>query len=173
MDDLNGFGGAMRPVVFAVALLFASAAVSAATLTAVNGTVMVNTGASYAPAQVGANLAENHRLMVLANSTATIEYESCALSVSANQVIAVGTEQDCRARLSYAPGDPEGGGAGTGGGTGGGAGAGGGTATATSVATTTTATTVTTASLVAGAAVAVTAAGVIGKGISDMNDASR
>ena len=31
----------------------------------------------------------------------------------------------------------------------------------------------TTASLVAGAAVAVTAAGVIGKGISDMNDASR
>lgn len=147
----------MRLVVFAVALLFASAAVSAATLTAVNGTVMVNTGASYAPAQVGANLAENHRLMVLANSTATIEYESCALSVSANQVIAVGTEQDCRARLSYAPGDP----------------AGGGTATATSVATTTTATTVTTASLVAGAAVAVTAAGVIGKGISDMNDASR
>jgi len=161
MDDLNGFGGAMRLVVFAVALLFASAAVSAATLTAVNGTVMVNTGASYAPAQVGANLAENHRLMVLANSTATIEYESCALSVSANQVIAVGTEQDCRARLSYAPGDPAGGGAG------------GGTATATSVATTTTATTVTTASLVAGAAVAVTAAGVIGKGISDMNDASR
>ncbi len=161
MDDLNGFGGAMRLVVFAVALLFASAAVSAATLTAVNGTVMVNTGASYAPAQVGANLAENHRLMVLANSTATIEYESCALSVSANQVIAVGTEQDCLARLSYAPGDPAGGGAG------------GGTATATSVATTTTATTVTTASLVAGAAVAVTAAGVIGKGISDMNDASR
>lgn len=161
MDDLNGFGRAMRPVVFAVALLFASAAVSAATLTAVNGTVMVNTGASYAPAQVGANLAENHRLMVLANSTATIEYEACALSVSANQVIAVGTEQDCRARLSYAPGDPAG------------AGAGGGTATATSVATTTTATTVTTASLVAGAAVAVTAAGVIGKGISDMNDASR
>jgi hypothetical protein len=163
MDDLNGFGGAMRPVVFAVATFFASAAVSAATLTAVNGTVMVNTGASYAPAQVGANLAENHRLMVLANSTATIEYESCALSVSANQVIAVGTEQDCRARLSYAPGDPAGGGGG----------AGGGAATATSVATTTTATTVTTASLVAGATVAVTAAGVIGKGVNDMDDASR
>ena len=173
MDNRYCFGGVVKRLGTAASLLFASATVYSATLTEVSGSVMVNTGSSYAPAQVGVNLAENHRLMVLANSTATIEYESCALSVSANQVIAVGTEQDCRARLSYAPGDPEGGGAGTGGGTGGGAGAGGGTATATSVATTTTATTVTTASVVAGGAVAVTAAGLIGKGVNDMNDASR
>ena len=140
-----------------ISLAFASATVYSATLTEVSGSVMVNTGSSYAPAQVGVNLAENHRLMVLADSAATIDYGSCALNLSANQVIAVGTEQECLARLSYAPGDPAGG-------AGGGAGTGGGTATAT---------TVTTASAVAGGAVAVTAAGMIGKRVKDMDDASK
>ena len=172
MDDPYFFGGVVKRVGVGISLAFASATVYSATLTEVSGSVMVNTGSSYAPAQVGVNLAENHRLMVLADSAATIDYGSCALNLTSNQVVAVGTEQECLARLSYAPGDPAGG-AGTGGGAGGGAGAGGGTATATSVATTTTATTVTTASVVAGGAVAVTAAGMIGKGVKDMNDASR
>lgn len=172
MDNRHLVGGFVKHIAIAISLLMASATVSSATLTEVSGSVMVNTGSSYAPAQVGVNLAENHRLMVLADSAATIDYGSCALNLSANQVIAVGTEQECLARLSYAPGDPAGG-AGTGGGAGGGAGAGAGTATATSVATTTVTTTVTTASLVAGGAVAVTAAGMIGKGVKDMDDASR
>lgn len=91
---------AMVSLGFSVSAAQAESA-SVATLTQVDGKVMVNKGKGFVTAKAGMGLAENDRLITLdASSAAVVFADGCVNNVKANSVLAVSKTAGCKAQAA-------------------------------------------------------------------------
>ena len=83
----------------AAAILLAGTVAQAATLSSIQGAVLVNTGQGYKPAQSTLTLSAGDAVMVEPGSTASVTYsDGCQVQVQAGGVLVIGPQSPCALR---------------------------------------------------------------------------
>jgi hypothetical protein len=83
---------AVRSVVLSMVL---TCTAEAATLSAASGSVYVDAGLGYRPAQINMDLAAGDTVMVSVGSTAMITFEECTIPIEFGEVFVVPAENPC------------------------------------------------------------------------------
>lgn len=101
----------MRKTIVTYFSILAFAAVSATSAFAVelrgaNGGVLVNKGAGFVPVRGSATLVAGDRVMVSANSKATLVYsEDCKVPLTPGRVVTIGKKSPCDAKAQFGDGN--------------------------------------------------------------------
>lgn len=90
LDGRNGL--VARSVIFSLVLISTA---EAATLSGASGSVFVDAGSGYKPAQINMGLAAGDTVMVSVGSTALITYEECTIPVEFGEIYVVPLENPC------------------------------------------------------------------------------